>query len=714
MYKQRINLLIVFLLIFGSSFADEGLWIPKLIKEQEGKMKSLGMAITAEEIYNENSPSLKDAVLHFGGGCTAEIISDQGLILTNHHCGYSRIQSHSSLENNYLKDGFWAETLDDELPNPGLTVTRYVSMTEVTDKVMEGITSKMSDEEKAEKIEDNIRKIGKEATMGTHYNYQIRPFYEGNQFYLIVRETFTDIRLVGAPPSSIGKYGFDTDNWVWPRHTGDFSIFRVYVDKDNKPAEYSEDNVPYKPLRSLTISSKGVNSGDFTMVYGFPGTTYSYLYSQKLDIIINKALPLAIEMRENNLAVIDKAMRESEKVAIQYAAKQSRISNAWKKWIGQTRGLERFNAIEKKKELEGRFSNAVAKDKKLKKMYGELFSDFEQHLPEYEKYYLAYTLWREFVYYGPEIIRFVSGLENTLESEDSLETKKENLKKRIDNFYKNYVPEIDQALLAASAEIFFSNLDQSILEGQSELMDFMKDYNSESGNMAQELFSNSIFTNEERITVWADNYEGGMDKMKDDPIYKLMNAIYNLYSNQIKDDYSKISSRIDEIEKEYMTAQMKVLPEQKDYYPNANGTLRVSYGQVGGYEPMDAVQYEHMTTTDGILDKYIPGSYEYDLPEKLVTLLREKDFGEFSDEDNLPVCFIASNHTSGGNSGSPVFNANGELIGINFDRTWESTMSDMMFNPEICRNISVDMRYILFIVDKFAGANRLIEEMDIN
>ncbi|MEQ8360563.1 MAG: S46 family peptidase [Cytophagales bacterium] len=712
MFKQKISLFVSILFIVNLSYADEGLWIPKLIKDQEGKMKSMGMAISAEEIYSENSASLKDAVLHFGGGCTAEIISDQGLILTNHHCGYSRIQSHSSLENNYLKNGFWAENMDAELPNPGLTVTRIVSMKNVTSEVLAGLDKKMSDEQYAEKIETNIEAIGKNATEGTHYDFQIRPFYEGNQFYLIIKEVFKDVRLVGAPPSSIGKYGFDSDNWVWPRHTGDFSIFRVYANKDNKPADFSEDNVPYKPIRSLVISTQGIKPGDFTMVYGFPGTTYSYLYSKKLDLIINKALPLAIEMRENNLSIIDKAMRNSEEIAIQYAAKQSRISNAWKKWIGQTKGLNRFNAIEKKIELENRFSNAVQKDKKLKKLYSEIYSDLDRELESYEKYYLAYTLWKELVYYGPELIRFVNGLERNVNSEDSLDIKKASLNKRIENFYKNYNPDIDQALLEKSLELFFTKVEPSLLN--QDLKTILEKHQNNYSAMAKNIFNASIFTDEKRIKEWADKYEGGREKLSKDPAYLLVKAIYDFYLENIEKEFRAAGNRIDEIEKLYMEAQMKVLPEEKNYYPNANSTLRVSYGQVNGYEPLDAVVYQFQTTANGIMEKYIPESYEYDLPEKLRTLIQNQDFGNYTDNGNLPVCFIASNHTSGGNSGSPVFNANGELIGINFDRTWESTMSDMMFNPEICRNISVDMRYILFIIDKFAGAQRLIDEMRIN
>lgn len=712
MFKQKISIFVSILFIVNLSYADEGLWIPKLIKDQEGKMKSMGMAISAEEIYSETSASLKDAVLHFGGGCTAEIISDQGLILANHHCGYSRIQSHSSLENNYLKNGFWAENMDAELPNPGLTVTRIVSMKNVTSEVLAGLDKKMSDEQYAEKIETNIEAIGKNATEGTHYDFQIRPFYEGNQFYLIIKEVFKDVRLVGAPPSSIGKYGFDSDNWVWPRHTGDFSIFRVYVNKDNKPADYSKDNVPYKPIRSLVISTQGIKPGDFTMVYGFPGTTYSYLYSKKLDLIINKALPLAIEMRENNLSIIDKAMRNSEEIAIQYAAKQSRISNAWKKWIGQTKGLNRFNAIEKKIELENRFSNAVQKDKKLKKLYSEIYSDLDRELESYEKYYLAYTLWKELVYYGPELIRFVNGLERNVNSEDSLDIKKASLNKRIENFYKNYNPEIDQALLEKSLELFFTKVEPSLLN--QDLKTILEKHQNNYSAMAKNIFNASIFTDEKRIKEWADKYEGGREMLSKDSAYLLVKAIYDFYLENIEEEFRAAGNRIDEIEKLYMEAQMKVLPEEKNYYPNANSTLRVSYGQVNGYEPLDAVVYQFQTTANGIMEKYIPESYEYDLPEKLRTLIQNQDFGNYTDNGNLPVCFIASNHTSGGNSGSPVFNANGELIGINFDRTWESTMSDMMFNPEICRNISVDMRYILFIIDKFAGAQRLIDEMRIN
>jgi hypothetical protein len=713
MTQRRSSLFVLlFLFVFSISSADEGLWIPKLIKDQQSKMQSLGMRITAEEIYSEKNSSLKDAIVHFGGGCTAEIISDKGLILTNHHCGYSRIQSHSSLENNYLKEGFWAETMNDELPNNGLTASIYVSMREVTDEILKGIKSKMSDEEKAEIIEANIKKVGEAATEGTHYDYQVRPYYEGNKFYLILRETFRDVRLVGAPPSSIGKFGFDTDNWVWPRHTGDFSIFRIYAGKDNKPADYSEENVPYKPKKSLQISIAGVKEGDFTMVYGFPGTTYEYLYSGKLDIIINKALPLAIDMRESSLSVIDKAIRESEEVSIQYAAKQSRISNAWKKWIGQTKGLKRIGAMDIKKMTEDQFGVALEKDKKFQKAFGSLFDRFDAGLPEYEKYYVAYTLWREFVYYGPEFIRFVRGIEGEITSEDSLHIKKEDLKKRIENFYKNYQPQIDKDIFVKMSPLFFENMDASLFNQDLKKM-VMEDGKSDYSKIAEEIFSNSIFTSKERVMAWAENYDGNNEIAMKDPAIKFMDGIYNTYTENIQDQYRSADDKIDEIEKEYMLALMTVLPEQKDYYPNANGTLRVSYGQVGGYEPRDAVKYVHQTTAEGILQKYEPGSYEYDVPEKLVSLIRNKDFGDYGEGDKLPVCFIASNHTSGGNSGSPAFNADGQLIGLNFDRTWESTMSDMMFDPEICRNIMVDLRYVLFIVDKYAGADRLIEEMEI-
>ncbi len=712
MPKQRISLIIVF--VFSISFfstADEGLWLPKLIKDQESAMKSLGMQITAEEIYSEDNKSLKDAILHFGGGCTSSLISDQGLILTNHHCGYSRIQSHSSLENNYLANGFWAETFEEELPNAGLTVTRIISMKNVTSDIMEGFKTKMSDQEKATLIESNIKRIGENAINGTHYEYQIRPYYEGNQFYLILSEVFKDVRLVGAPPSSIGKFGFDTDNWIWPRHTGDFSLFRVYVGKDNKPADYSKDNIPYTPIKSLPISIKGIKEGDFTLVYGFPGTTNEYLYSKKLDLIVYKSLPIAIKMREKSLSVIDREIRASEEIAIKYAAKQSRISNGYKKWIGQEGGLKRFDALQKKKDLEQKFNTAISKDKKLQKAYGDLFKKMDSEIADYEKYYLANTLFREMVYYGPEILRFVNGMEKIISENDSLELIKESMDKRLQGFYKDFEPAIDEEIMASLLEIFFSRVDSTLLN------DKLKKVATSAGTRyteySNEIYSESVFTNEKRLAEFIENYSGDNKVISSDPMYQLMDAFYSFYSENIQDKLLANTASLLELEKRYMTAQMEVLPNEKNYYPDANGTLRVSYGEVKAYKARDAVNYDFQTTDIGILEKADPDSYEFNIPPKLETLLLKKDFGKYGNEGKLPVCFLGTNHTSGGNSGSPAINAEGELIGLNFDRTWESTMSDMMFNPEICRNIMVDTRYILFVIDKFAGAKRLIEEMEV-
>lgn len=710
MRKAQLLSLIFIFIISGQTFADEGLWIPKLISKQADKMKSLGMAISADEIYSEKNASLKDAVVHFGGGCSSVLVSDKGLLLTNHHCGYSRIQSHSSLENNYLKDGFWAENMAAELPNEGLTASIIISMDNVTKQIMEGISDKMEDEKKAETIESNIKKVGDKAIEGTNLVYEVRPFYEGNQFYLILKKVYKDVRLVGAPPSSIGKFGFDTDNWVWPRHTGDFSVFRIYADKNNEPAEYNENNQPYKPRKFVPVSLKGVKEGDFTMVYGFPGTTDEYMYSKHLDFTINESLPIAIKMRAASLNIIDRAMRNSEEIKIQYASKQSRISNAYKKYIGQTGGLRRVKAVEKKEKLESLFSAAVSKDKKFQKKYGSVLVDYQAALPAYKKNNTAYMLWREFVYYGPEFIRFVNGYEELMKEEDA-EAGKEKMIKKMDNFYKNYQASIDQEILAAQARILFETIDESVLN------ESMKEYKSKySGNyerLAADIFESSSFTSKEKLAQWINDYWNPEVRMAEDPAMKFSKAVYGFYKDNVSKNYAAARSKIADTEKAFMAAQMEVLPEMKDYYPNANSTLRVSYGQVSGYFPRDAVKYDYQTKASGILQKSDPDSYEYAIQDKLTNLIESKDFGPYADGDDLPVCFIASNHTSGGNSGSPVFNSEGHLLGLNFDRTWESTMSDMMFDPEICRNITVDARYILFVIDKYAEADYLIEEMQL-
>ncbi len=715
---MKSGLLLASFLIFlvQISRAKEGMWIPSLINDvMEGEMKTMGMKLSAEDIYAFNKSSMKDAVVHFGGGCTSELISDQGLLLTNHHCGYGRIQSHSSVENNYLKDGFWAMSKDEELPNPGLTATIIVRIEDVTKRILEGTTDQMTQNEKAVVVRRNIQEVGKSATKGSNYGYIIRPFYYGNEYYMFITEVFEDVRLVGAPPSSIGKFGFDTDNWVWPRHTGDFSIFRIYANKDNKPAKFAEDNVPYKPRHHFKVNLKGVDKGDFTMVYGFPGRTQEYLTSHMVDHIINKQDPGRIKMRDKSLEIINAAMRESEKTKIQYAAKQSRISNAWKKWRGEVKGLRRLNAIEKKKAIEEKFQQKVDSDPKFKE-YQPLLAAFEETYSEYLQLDYARDMFIELFYYGPEIIRFsdrFAKLKAILEADtlgqEVVDKEIDGLKRSIDGHFKNYNEAIDLDLLGSLLALYFEEVKDELEPETAKLIN--DKYDGDARAFAQKLFDKSMFDDKDRLLKFLEKPKA--KKIAKDPAFELRSSLLDAYFANVKPKHAKLNTKIDSLYGIYMQALMEVLPDNRTYFSDANSTLRISYGKVEGYEAADAVKYKYYTTLDGIVEKYIPGDYEFDVPEKLIELYENKDYGKYGRNGEMRVCFTASNHTTGGNSGSPVLDANGYLVGLNFDRVWEGTMSDIMFDPEKCRNIMVDLNYVLFIVDKFAGAGHLVEEMSL-
>ncbi|UTW61189.1 S46 family peptidase [bacterium SCSIO 12741] len=717
---RRIALLLVVVLAGQVSVAKEGMWIPTLIKNLvESDMQSMGMKLTAEDIYAFNKSSLKDAVVHFGGGCTAEMISDEGLLLTNHHCGYSQIQSHSSVEKDYLTNGFWAMSRDQELKNPGLTATFIVRIEEVTESALEGVRDAMPEAERQKMIAENIKKIGAQATEGTHYDYIIRPFYYGNQYYLFVTETFKDVRLVGAPPSSIGKFGFDTDNWVWPRHTGDFSMFRIYAGKDNKPAEVSDENVPYRPKHSFPISMSGVKQGDFTMIYGFPGRTSEYLTSYAVEYVMKKQNPNRIKMRDMSLEIIGKSMASSPKIRIQYAAKQSRISNAWKKWKGQSLGLERNNAIQKKLEIEAKFTaNANMSITQYGTKYTSLLPQFKGIYEEIEPYTFARDMFIEVWYYGPEILRYSAGFNQLnpekLGEEGDYQAKVDKLIKGSKRFFKNYHQPTDKKLFATMLKQYFDVIDPKLRQSVYEET-IMKEFDGDFEAYADRIFSKSIFASEESAIAFLEKYKGekSFKKIQKDPAYVLAMNLYNGYLQKVKPDYARLNNELELLNRTYMEGLMTLLPNEKKYYPDANSTLRVAYGKVQGYNGPDAVVYSHFTTTEGIMAKR-DTTIEFTVPDKLAELIDNKDYGKYADADGkMHVCFIASNHTTGGNSGSPALNSSGELIGLNFDRTWESTMSDIMFDPNICRNIMVDIRYVLFIVDKYAGAGHLVDEMKL-
>lgn len=715
------NWFLSILVVFSSiiSMSKEGMWIPSLIKNLvESDMKEMGMKLSAEDIYSFNKSSLKDAVVHFGGGCTAEMISDQGLLLTNHHCGYSQIQSHSSVEKDYLTDGFWAMNRSQELKNPGLTATFIVKIEDVSSQVLEGVMGNMSEIERQEKITANIKAIGDAAIQGTHYKYIIRPFYYGNEYYMFLTETFNDVRLVGAPPSSIGKFGFDTDNWIWPRHTGDFSMFRIYADKDNKPADISDENQPYKPNFSFSINMNGVKKGDFTMVYGFPGRTEEYLSSYAVEYLINKQNPNRIKMRDISLEIIGQSMASSDKIRIQYAAKQSRISNAWKKWKGQNKGLVRNDAVTQKRELEARFNaNANMSVVKYGSTYTTLLEKMEEAYYMVEPYQFTWDMFIEVWYYGPEILRYAQGFERLNPEnlkEGELETTLNKLKSGAKGYFKNYDMPTDKKLFTALLSQYYSVIDAKFKGDIYEQIELKYGGNFEA--YANDVYEKSIFTSEEKVKAFLDKYKGAKSfaAIQKDPAFQLASGMLETYQKEVKPDLMKYNADIALLNRTYMKGLKDILPKDKKYYPDANSTLRVSFGKVQGYDASDAVVYDHFTTAEGIIQKMDNSTLEFTVPEKLEQLIREKDFGQYVDADGkLHVCFIASNHTTGGNSGSPALNGSGELIGLNFDRTWESTMSDVMFDPEICRNIMVDIRYVLFIVDKYAGAGHLVEEMKL-
>lgn len=689
---KLFRILILFITVQVSA-QQGGMWIPSLLQGMnEDEMQSLGSTLSAKDIYDVNNSSLKDAIGHFNGGCTSEVISPNGLVLTNHHCGFGQIQSHSSLENDYLTDGFWAMNLNEELPNNNLYIEFIVRIEDVTKQVLEGITEDMTEKAKQSKRGSNSTAIEKAVQKEPWQDTRIKAFYKGNQYFLFVTERYTDIRLVGAPPSSIGKFGSDTDNWVWPRHTGDFALFRIYADKNNRPAAYSKDNVPFKPKHYLPVSLDGVSENDFTMVFGFPGTTDEYLPADAIAQTVQKINPEAIAIREAALKVIDAYMKADKQIRIQYASKQARIANAWKKWQGENLGIEKSGAIAIKKAQEAEFTKQL-KAKGLEGKYGNILSNVGQLYKDIEAVNVKRTSFMEVFLRTNELTPMLFGLTQlegaAANSEAAFEKQRDANIGRMKGVYKDYNAKVDKEVFEAVMPFYTDNVDSSI-------------------------YDKTAFTSlESALKVLEGNSTEVLEKLNNDAAYQYIKPfIIDFYTN-IEPRFQELNPQINNLEQQYMTALMEVLPEQR-YFPDANGTLRVTYGKVKGYAPRDAVYYEPLTYLDGVIEKYIPGDYEFDVPEKLQQLYAQKDYGQYTDATGkVPVCFLGTNHTTGGNSGSPAIDAYGNLVGLNFDRVWEGTMSDIYYDPEICRNIMVDMRYVLFIIDKYAGAKHLIDEMTL-
>jgi len=712
--KKYILSFAAFVLVSVTAVADEGMWLPQLLEALNAKeMKKMGMKINASDIYSINKGSLKDAIVSLGGFCTAEVISGKGLLLTNHHCGFDAIQNHSSLEHNYIRDGFWAPSYKEELSNPGLTATFIIRIDEVTAAVLNGVTAGMGEKERQSTIDKNIAALKNTVKKEAWQEILVRSFFEGNKYYLFITETYKDVRLVGAPPSSIGNFGKDTDNWMWPRHTGDFSMFRIYAGKDNRPAAYSPDNVPYVPKRSLKISLDGVKENDFTMVFGFPGRTNEYLHSSAVEQIMKVSDPARIAIREKALQVIDGYMRKDEQIKIQYAAKYAGIENAYKKWKGEVLGLTLSKAVDKKKKQEAEFEKIVSGNAALKEKYDGLQSKLSATYAALEPYGYARDYYTEIM---SKIELFaVAAQVRTVKAAaekdaDAYKKAVENVNEKLETLFGEYNAGVDAKLFEVLMEMYVVNQQPQYVSPV--LLNMLAEQNGSYEALAKKIYSTTMLADKEKIKNVIADIASNADAVSNDPAMVLFSDMSNVYNTKVASVLNTMQADINKLQRTYMQAQMDAFTG-KNFYPDANSTLRVTYGNVKGYKPRDAVNYHFYTYLDGVMEKYKPGDYEFDVPQKLIDLYNAKDYGPYGTGGKLPVCFIAANHTTGGNSGSPALDAYGNLIGLNFDRVWEGTMSDINYNKDICRNIMVDIRYVLFIVDKFAGAKNIISELQL-
>lgn len=688
--KKRLSILCC-LLLSVPLLADEGMWLPALISQRIQDMQSKGFQLDADAIYSINQASLKDAVVLFGRGCTGELISNEGLLLTNHHCGYGQIQQHSSVEHDYLRDGFWAMTREEELPNPGLSVSFLDRMEDVTQAVLAGTTFDMEKDLRDSIIQANSKELIASATAdGNGLRASVEALYYGNQYFLFVYREFRDVRLVGAPPSSIGKFGGDTDNWMWPRHTGDFSIFRIYADANNNPAEYAADNRPYQPKQFFKISLKGVQEGDFTFVYGFPGSTREYIHSEEVHYISEVSNPHKIKLRTLRLDIQKRYMNADQAVRIQYSSKNAGVANAWKKWQGEMKGIRKMNTVANKKAYEKAFQKWARGTR------------YERILPQLDSLYRILEPYAFATDYYNETIRTVELIRFAQTAQQQLSRQPEKFQESMAAFFKDYYLPIDKDCFVAILKEYQQSVPENFKPAYYQ--EQLKAYGSIEA-WADDLFSRSIFTDRAQTEAIAPNTD-----FSSDPALEMGSAFQSWYNEEILPVTQRIQGQIRQLYSDYMRGQME-FESKKPFYPDANLTLRVAYGKVQGYSPADGIYFQPTSTLDGIMEKDNPEIFDYNIPQRLRDLYAARDFGRWEVNGSVPVCFIADNHTSGGNSGSPVINAEGHLIGTNFDRVWEGTMSDIVFDPEVCRNISLDIRYVLFIIDKVAEADHLLDEM---
>lgn len=706
-------ILVFFLILFIEVPAREGMWMPQLLKElNESDMKSMGMEINAEDIYSINHASLKDAIVQFGAGCTGELISAKGLLITNHHCGLSQIQSLSVIDKNFLKDGFWASNREEEIPCPGLKCTFIREIIDVTSDVLAGISDTLNEEVRAQLIKSKTDSL--EKSVNIKLNGVVRQFYQGNKFYLFIAEVYNDVRFVGAPPISIGKFGGDTDNWMWPRHTGDFSLFRIYADKDNNPSVYSKENIPYTPKQFLTINIGGIKENDFAFVYGFPGRTNEYIPSSAIEVIANQTNPNRIAIRQVRLDIMKEAMNSNDTTQLQYAARYSTLENYYKKWEGELLGFKRFDLINEKKIREKDFNEKLKnfpellKDSSLISQYNS-FSDKAKPLNFANDYFAEALSAIEIVNASARFKTLVNLYEENTNAEKKINEELLKLKKDFKEFYRNYNSSLDFKICKAVLSLSYSNLERQyipekiFIEGQRK--DNFKKY-------CENIFENSLLADSARLMKFLDSFKrNDVKKILKDPAYILSLSIAE-NQTKLQTNLRKLNSHISQLQRNYMR-DLLTMNQTGKLYPDANSSLRVSYGKVESVAVNDGMNFNYFTTAEGILDKSKTNSIEYKIPQKLSELIKNRDYGRYGSGGILPVAFLSSVHTTNGNSGSPTLNSKGELIGVNYDRIWEGVVSDYYYDEKHGRNISLDIRYALFIIEKFGNAGWLLNEMKI-
>jgi len=697
-----------------SALADEGMWLPIDVKNAIYlDMKELGLELTPEQIYSINQSSLTDAIVSLGGFCTGEIISDQGLLLTNHHCADGAIQSHSSVENDLLENGFWAASKEEELPNEGLFVRFLVRMEDVTEQVLQDVTAEMSEEDRNNAVEAAMAQLKRTAEPNTNYDVEIKPFYAGNKYYLFVYETYYDVRLVGAPPSAIGNYGGETDNWMWPRHTGDFSLFRVYSGPDGKPAQYSPENIPLQPKHHLPISLKGYQPGDFTMTIGFPGTTNRYITSHGLKLAMEVSNKDRINLMQIRQDILKKAMDQDEELDIMYHSKYFVIANSLKYYKGQTEGIKNRNLVQRRQDLENKFAAWVDAKKKRRKVYGDVIETLQQAYDSITKYnraqnYYGYSM------YLMELVRTASQftqLESIIAT-DTLDQEKwsgiaQRVKASMDDFYAGYDATLDKEVFAALMKLFHNNVPNNLQPAI--VKQKVQQYNNDYDAWANNAYDNSVFTTRESLYKFLDSPTE--KALTEDPVYQVAKQM-STFREEISDLVSEANSKLARTRRKFVAGLIEMNPERK-FYPDANSTMRLSYGTVQGYSPKDGVIYQYYTTMGGIAQKETPGDAEFDAPDELLEIYEEETYGRYDANGIMEVDFLSNNDITGGNSGSPVINGKGELIGVAFDGNWEAMSSDLAYEPALQRTISVDIRYVLLVIDKFAEAGHLVKEMTL-